>query len=79
MALHERLKQLRVDSGLSLKNLSDHTGLSVSYLSDIERGRTVPSLGTLIAIADAHLMTVVAILSAVDLGELVTLQPIPFD
>lgn len=31
----------------TLQELSDKTGFSVSYLSDIERGRTVPSIGML--------------------------------
>lgn len=31
----------------TLKQLAELTGLSISYLSDIERGRTLPSIDTL--------------------------------
>lgn len=41
------LKALRTSNGWTLKQLSERTGLSVSYLSDLERGRTLPSIDTL--------------------------------
>lgn len=41
-----------------LKEVSEATGLSVSFLSDIERGRTNPSLKTIIALAEYHGMKV---------------------
>lgn len=47
------VKYARVKEGLTLRELSDKCNLSVSYLSDIERGRTVPSLGALTEIMDA--------------------------
>jgi transcriptional regulator with XRE-family HTH domain len=40
--------------GYTLKELSALTGLSVAYLSDLERGRSEPSLKTLCAIAKAY-------------------------
>lgn len=45
------VKALRAD--MTLKQLSDKCGLSVSYLSDIERGRTEPSIKSLDAIFTA--------------------------
>lgn len=32
---------------MTLRDVADLTGLSVSYLSDIERGRTIPTIETL--------------------------------
>src|SRR5699024_11472383 len=34
----EKIKKLRFERGMTLKDLSDKTGLSVSFLSQIERG-----------------------------------------
>jgi transcriptional regulator with XRE-family HTH domain len=47
MKLGERLKIFRKNAGYTLAELKDLTGLSVSYLSDLERGKTNPSLNTL--------------------------------
>lgn len=37
----------REQRGLTLKQVAEKSGLSVSYLSDIENGRTVPSIEAL--------------------------------
>lgn len=66
MKLHHRLKELRTAHSLTLKGLAERTGLSVSYLSDIERGRTTPSLATLESLASALEMTVIDFLTGVD-------------
>lgn len=42
-----RIKAARKGCKLSLKETAALTGVSVSYLSDLERGRTEPSLKTL--------------------------------
>lgn len=47
--VRKRRKQL----GLTLAMLCNKAGLSVGYLSQVERGNSVPTLGTLAAIADA--------------------------
>lgn len=71
MKLQDRLKELRTNKDLTLKGVAERSGLSVSYLSDIERGRTTPTLNTLEAIADALGMSVIDLLSGVDFaGEL---------
>jgi transcriptional regulator with XRE-family HTH domain len=49
----ERVKSLRIDQGLTLAELGARVGLSTSYLSQIERDRTQPSLTTLVNIAKA--------------------------
>lgn len=43
------IRQLR--GNRSLREMSELVGFSVSYLSDIERGRTIPTLGALEKIA----------------------------
>lgn len=71
MKLQDRLKELRTSKDLTLKGVSKRSGVSVSYLSDIERGRTTPTLNTLEALADALDVSVIDLLSGVDFaGEL---------
>jgi len=43
----QTIKRERKGYGLTLKELSQRTGISIAYLSDIERGRTDPSLKTI--------------------------------
>ena len=77
MKLHERLKELRTERQLTLKELSERSELSVSYLSDIERGRTVPTLVTLETLANALAVTVIDFLSGVDFAGQVTDASLP--
>ena len=49
----QRLRALRGERGLTLAQLGQHLGLSASYLSQIERGVTLPSLSRLTTIAGA--------------------------
>lgn len=51
--LGKRVKSLRRERGLTLAQLGQRINLSASYLSQIERGVTMPSLSRLTAIADA--------------------------
>lgn len=53
MTFGERLKQIRTTRGISLEELSKKTGLTRSFLSQVERNRTSPSLNSLIKIATA--------------------------
>jgi len=53
LAIGYRIRQLRGERGLTLQGLADMTGLSASLLSLVERGKTSPSIGTLVAIAHA--------------------------
>lgn len=52
------VRALRVVRKMTLAELSAKTGLSVSFLNDIEHGRTNPSLSTLEKIATAYGMHV---------------------
>jgi transcriptional regulator with XRE-family HTH domain len=77
MKLEERVRELRTQHRLTLKDLSESTGLSVSYLSDIERGRTTPSLNTLEALSVAFDISVADLLSGVDFAGEKTIAALP--
>ena len=66
MKLHERLRELRSERGLRLKDVAETAGISVPYLSDLERGRTNPSLETLQTLAGAYDITVHDLLESVE-------------
>ena len=48
-----RIRELRTNRNLTLQELAERTGLSSSLLSLVERGKTSPSIGTLVAISFA--------------------------
>ncbi len=48
-----RLRELRMERGLSMRGLARESGLSVNALSMIERNRTSPSVSTLYKLSDA--------------------------
>lgn len=66
MLLGERIRELRNLKGETLKETSSGTELSVSYLSDIERGRTKPSIKTLETLANHFNVTVSDLLFGVE-------------
>ena len=47
------VRELRLEQGLTLQGLGERTGLSPAMLSLLERGKTAPSLGTLVVLAQA--------------------------
>lgn len=51
--LGRRLKELRQDRGMSAKALADAAEVSAGFLSQVENGRVMPSIGTLIRLATA--------------------------
>lgn len=51
--IHNRIKQLRMDNGFTLKDLSEKTDFSVSFLSQVERGASSLAITSLKRIADA--------------------------
>ena len=70
MKLGERLRLIRKDRQLTLKDLSKRADLSVPYLSDMERGVVNPSIETLRKVAKAYNMTVQDLFTGVEgLGE----------
>jgi len=48
-----KLRQLRLDKRLSLMELSQKTGVSVSYLNEIEKGKKYPKADKIILLAEA--------------------------
>ena len=79
MKLHERLRELRSERGLRLKDVAETTGISVPYLSDLERGRTNPSLETLQTLAAAYNITVHDLLESVEFYGISTEGALPKD
>jgi transcriptional regulator with XRE-family HTH domain len=61
----ERIRTARTAKRMTLQMLSDETDLTPSMLSLVERGRTIPSIGSLIAISHAL---------DVDVGDLVSVS-----
>lgn len=49
----DKIKKMRLEKGITQKDFASLVGISNSYLSDIEIGRTSPSLKTLLKIAEA--------------------------
>ena len=52
-ALGRRIRHIRQERRMTLQDLADATGLSSSMISLVERGRTSPSIGSLVVIASA--------------------------
>lgn len=46
LSLGDRLRALREERGFTLKEMGEQSGLSLTYLSEIERGAVLPSLDT---------------------------------
>lgn len=51
------LQLMRQSHNWTLREVAGKTGLSISYLSDLERGRTLPSIETLEKLAAVYGMT----------------------
>lgn len=66
MKLNERLREVRHKRDVTLLQVGEVTKLSVSYLSDLERGRAKPSLDTLERLAAYYEISIVDLLSGVD-------------
>lgn len=65
MQLGAKLRELRKVRRLTLAEVSERTQLSVSFLSDVERNRTRPSLETLEKLAQFYQITVNELLDEV--------------
>ena len=77
MELGDRIRELRKSKGETLKTTSEGINLSVSYLSDIERGRTNPSLQTLETLAIHFGVTVTDLLYGVEFAGVQTENALP--
>ena len=51
--LGRRVKHERLARGMTLKQVADGSGMSPTHISEIERGRTSPTVGALLRIAHA--------------------------
>jgi quercetin dioxygenase-like cupin family protein len=51
--LGRRVKLERLANGMTLKQVADASGMSPTHISEIERGRTSPTVGALLRIANA--------------------------
>ena len=69
MQLGARLRSLRRERRYTLAEVSEKTGLSVSFLSDVERNRTRPSLETLERLAHFYQTNVNDILAEVVINQ----------
>jgi transcriptional regulator with XRE-family HTH domain len=49
----KRIKKVREEQHLTLKNVEAKASISATHISEIERGKTSPTIGALIRIADA--------------------------
>lgn len=68
MTVGERIKALRKERKLTLKQLSQRIDISISFLSDIESGKSRPSLERLMDIAKGLDTTVSYILGEAEPG-----------
>ena len=66
--LATRLRERRRELGMTLKDVADAAGLSVGFISQIERGITVPSLSSLVSVSRVL---------DVNVGDFLTSQPQP--
>lgn len=69
MELHVKLKHLRKQRGLTLTDVSERVGLSISTLSDLENGRIYPSLKTLLKLAACYQISMVNLFEDVHFPE----------
>jgi transcriptional regulator with XRE-family HTH domain len=51
--LGERLKDIRVEKGVSLDFLANETGFSTEYLGGVERGEIMPPVATILRLSRA--------------------------
>ena len=77
MNLGENLRRLRKLKNYTLVKVSQQTGVSVSFLSDMERDRTKPSLDTLGKLAECYQVSVNDLLGAADTGGAIDRPPYP--
>lgn len=51
--LGRRIRKVRIEQRMTLKQVENASGLSATHLSEIERGRTSPTIGALVRISRA--------------------------
>lgn len=70
MNVGERIKRVRREQGLTLKAVETLSGVSAAHLSEIERGVTSPTMGSLVRIARALARSTAYFLEENELGEI---------
>lgn len=75
MSLGKRVLELRKKDGYSMRELAKKCNLSHTYISDIEKDRTVPAVDTLRLLADALGTTMAYLLGETDAPEKSKLTP----
>lgn len=58
----QSIRAVRKQHKMTLSQVADQTGISVSFLSDLERGRTAPSLHTLELLATCYDVSLASLL-----------------
>ncbi len=66
MQLKDRLREIRQKRRVTLLQVGEAVKLSVSYLSDLERGRAKPSLDTLERLAGYYEMSLADLVSGIE-------------
>ncbi len=69
MDIGARIKRVRNDLGLTLKDVEERAGVSAAHVSEIERGEASPTLGSLARIASALRKSPAFFLEENELGE----------
>jgi transcriptional regulator with XRE-family HTH domain len=64
----KRLREVRLSRGLTQGELAERCGTSIAAISHIERGTKVPTLTTVVRIADALGCNVTALVKVLDRG-----------
>jgi transcriptional regulator with XRE-family HTH domain len=64
-----RLRELRVKREVTLKGLSERTGVSISTLSRLESGQRRPTLELLLALAEAYQVPITELVDAPRVGD----------
>ncbi|MCB2160672.1 helix-turn-helix domain-containing protein [bacterium] len=77
MQLGDRIRELRDQKGETLKDISKNTGISISYLSDLERNITRPSLQTLESLASHFDYSLIDLLKGVEFAGEQTNKALP--
>jgi transcriptional regulator with XRE-family HTH domain len=68
VSLGRRIRHLRQERRMTLQDLAEATGLSSSMISLVERGRTSPSIGSLVVIASAFRVPIADLFVEIDKG-----------
>ena len=70
MNVGERIRRVRREQGLTLKAVELRSGVSAAHLSEIERGVTSPTMGSLARVARALAKSIAYFLEESELGEI---------